>query len=335
MIKKILTVCSIILLSGCVSTQKYTNQQYRSKPEFRETTLTMAGSQDYEFLINDSKGNPLSNVKIEYAIEQAKDDYYNYEFKEGDTTTTKPDGTAFKNIKIIPIITNKGISSLMSLSYETRFKYKASKKGYYSKTGMLSTRTKLRENHEIKNFINKGKSLDTLRENIILMQPTDYFRNEFTGHLKLKKRILKVIDLIVLEGLLNNANLDFQSINIEKFKQKNYLKFKFKNGTVYNSIQVSKYSIGKRLFDEVIRKILTPLNKHISKTKAFYGYDITVIGYTKKFTDEYAKNKPIAYRFIMPESVVRKYKNKDISGQKLLDKSIIVMDDERVELNLQ
>jgi hypothetical protein len=38
---------------------------------------------------------------------------------------------------------------------------------------------------------------------------------------------------------------------------------------------------------------------------------------------------------MMPESVVRKYKNKDITGQDLLNQSIILMDADRIELKLQ
>jgi len=60
-----------------------------------------------------------------------------------------------------------------------------------------------------------------------------------------------------------------------------------------------------------------------------------VIGYTKDFTEEYSTAKPIEYRFMIPENVVRKYKNKDISGQQVLNASVILMDDERIELKLQ
>lgn len=83
---------------------------------------------------------------------------------------------------------------------------------------------------------------------------------------------------------------------------------------------------------------MNPLNDHISNPKMFYGYDLKVIGYTKNFADkysEYSAGTPIEYRFMIPEDIVRKYKNKDISGQVVLDSSIILMDDERIELKLQ
>ncbi|MDP1816779.1 MAG: hypothetical protein Q8K92_20160, partial [Leadbetterella sp.] len=115
----------------------------------------------------------------------------------------------------------------------------------------------------------------------------------------------------------------------------NYLQFKFANINVYNSLKLNKYDIGKTLFDDVIRKILSPFNEYIGNSNLFYGYDITVVGHTKSFAEEYATSKAVEYRFLMPEGVVRKYKNKDISGQQVLDQSVILMDDERIELKLQ
>jgi hypothetical protein len=106
------------------------------------------------------------------------------------------------------------------------------------------------------------------------------------------------------------------------------------NTNVYNSLKLNKYDIGKTLFDEAIRKILTPLNSHISD-QLFYGYDIIITGHTKSFADKYAVSKSIEYRFLMPQTIVSRYKDKEVSGQKLLDESIILMDDERIELKLQ
>ena len=73
----------------------------------------------------------------------------------------------------------------------------------------------------------------------------------------------------------------------------------------------------------------------MSLVDELYGYDLIVNGYTKSFADENASNTEIEYRFYIPKDVVAKYKNKDISGQQLLDSSIILMDDERVDFKLQ
>jgi hypothetical protein len=174
----------------------------------------------------------------------------------------------------------------------------------------------------------------------VLLQPKpiDYFDKKFASTLsggKLKARILSFIDLILLQGLATESVLEKQSVNLVPFKGNSYLQFKFTNKNVYNSLKLDKYDIGKRLFDEVVRKVLTPLNEHIAESNLFYGYDLAVIGHAKSFTDKYAIAKPIEYRFMIPGKIVRKYKNKDISGQKVLDASVILMDNERIELKLQ
>ena len=80
---------------------------------------------------------------------------------------------------------------------------------------------------------------------------------------------------------------------------------------------------------------MNPLNEYVGSSDLFYGYDLTVIGYTKSFIEENATEKPIEYRFLIPAKVVTQYKNNDISGQQVLDTSVILMDDERIELKLQ
>ena len=104
---------------------------------------------------------------------------------------------------------------------------------------------------------------------------------------------------------------------------------------VFNSLKLDKYDIGKEVFDEVIRKILSPLNDYIGDSELFYGYDFAVTGYTKSFAEKFAVAEDIERRFMVPESIVSKYKDKDISGQQVLDSSILLMDDERGEFRLQ
>ena len=103
----------------------------------------------------------------------------------------------------------------------------------------------------------------------------------------------------------------------------------------YNSLKLNKYDVGKRLFDEVVRKILTPLNKYVNVSDIFYGYNLIVIGQYKNFLHENDKAKIIEYQFMIPANIVKQYKNKDISGQQVLDGSVILMDDERIQLKLQ
>ena len=79
---------------------------------------------------------------------------------------------------------------------------------------------------------------------------------------------------------------------------------------------------------------MNPLTDHLGNSKEFYGYDLTVFGHTKSFADKYATSQ-IVYRFLIPKKTVNKYKQKNISGQQVLDSSVILMDDERIDLKLQ
>lgn len=269
----------------------------------------------YELTVVDVDGNPLEGVRIDYELKDRKS------VVKSTSYITTTDGKLSESLSATP-----DPQFTYSTFYESEFDYKASKDGFYSKSGKLSK-------YETDSNYTPAK-----KETMTLIRPIDYLNKEFASTLsdvKLKTRILSFIDLIILQGLVTESVLETHSVNLVPFKGNSYLQFKFTNVNVYNSLKLDKYDIGKRLFDEVIRKILSPLNEHIAESNVFYGYDLTVVGHTKSFADEYATAKPIEYRFMIPEKTVRKYKNKDISGQQVLDASVILMDDERIELKLQ
>ncbi len=267
----------------------------------------------YELLVVDVDDNPLEGIKIEYTLKDRED------IIESSAFITSSDGLfikAFNATNPYKYLNN----------YKSEFNFKAIKDGYYSKSGTMSS-----------NYGEKySKAIEKYK--ITLIRPIDYFDKKFAltlSDVKLKMKILSFIDLIILQGLLAESVLEAQSVNLVPFKDNNYLQFKFTSVNVYNSIKLDKYNIGKRLFDEVVRKVLTPINEHVAESNLFYGYDITVVGHTKSFAEKHATINPIEYRFMIPEKIVRQYKNKDISGQQVLDGSVILMDDERIELKLQ
>jgi len=286
--------------------------QYSTVPQQKPTVL-----HQYELSVVDVDGNPLEGVTIEYTLKDGD------RIVKSSSYTTTSDGLLRESLNVTTDPTYSYITT-----YKSKFEFKATKDGYYSKSGSMSS--------EYGQKYSYSKPVE--RDKITLIRPIDYFNKEFASTIsdvKLKTRILNFIDLIILQGLITESILETHSINLTSFKGKNYLQFKFTNVNVYNSLKLNKYDIGKRLFDEVIRKVLSPLNEFIGKSNLFYGYDLTVVGFTKSFADEYAIAKPIEYRFMIPEKIVRQYKNKDISGQQVLDASVILMDDERIELKLQ
>lgn len=270
----------------------------------------------YELSVVDVDGNPLEGVKIEYTMKDDK------RVVKASSYTTTTDGLLREKL-----IVTSDPSYYILTTYKSVLEFKASKDGYYPKSGNMSSE-----------YGQKYSLRPVEKDKIRLIRSIDYFNKEFASTLSdvtLKTRILSFIDLIILQGLVTESVLETQSVNLVSFKGNSYLQFKFTNVNVYNSLKLDKYDIGKRLFDEVIRKVLSPLNEHVAVSNLFYGYDLTVVGHTKSFADKYAIGKPIEYRFMIPEKIVRQYKNKDISGQQVLDASVILMDDERIELKLQ
>ena len=286
----------------------------------------------YELLVVDVDENPLSGVTIEYTLKDYPEGHYFNDYKSRIVKTgvyiTKSNGTLRDSLNVIADPRWDMAAYSFSKEYYSKFDFKVSKEGFYSEIGSLES--EYGKKYTCDEPVEKDK--------ITLIRPVDYFNKDFalsTCDEKLKTRILSFIDLIILQGLLTESTLETRSINLISFKSKNYLQIKFTNINVYNSLKLNKYEIGKRIFDEVVRKVLSPLNEYIADSDLFYGYDLTVIGHTKSFAEEYAKSQPVEYRFMIPESVVRKYKNKDISGQQVLDASVILLDDERIELKLQ
>jgi hypothetical protein len=188
-------------------------------------------------------------------------------------------------------------------------------------------------------FINDSTKKPNSRDiKLRLIQPIDYLdanlKNSATDK-ELRGRVLRFLEVIKLQSLLNDAEVMLSGIGTSEFKGKKYLRVRVNSTTVYNSLKMDKYAIGKQLYDETVRKLLNPLNDHIAAPKAYFGYDIVVYGYTKNLTEKYATPTKIEYRFLLPESAVRRYKEKDISGQALLDAGVQLIDDERVEFKLQ
>lgn len=268
----------------------------------------------YELTVKDINGQTIEGAEIDYIIERE-----HQEFNKGKFITKSDSRLVLEVSKTDRLISNE-------VKFSTMLKYMITKEGFYIKRGTVYA---------------VYDSDKTITATVVLLKPIDYINPSFLSSREgnsLKTNIIKFIDIIILQSLLVNAELKPRSMNLIKFKEENYLQFTFTSGTVYNSLRMNKYDVGKRLFDEVVRKVLNPLNEYISDPKTFYGYDLKVIGYTKNFADkysEYSAGTPIEYRFMIPDGIVKKYKNKDISGQQVLDSSVILMDDERIELKLQ
>jgi hypothetical protein len=141
------------------------------------------------------------------------------------------------------------------------------------------------------------------------------------------------VELISLGAQLEGTTLEDHGICTSTFKKVNYLSFKLKNGVTFNENKLTSYAIGAEIFDEVVKKMLLAMVVTGSALNVD-GYDIAVSSTKGNFVDSSVPAKRVNFRFYFPKTLVAKYKDKDISGQQLLDGSVILLNDDRVDLKL-
>jgi hypothetical protein len=301
------------LLAGCAAPRPYT-------PSYSAPTSASVAStttHDYSVSAVDVQGRPVAGVKVDVSVEG-----------KGTAAQTKSCETGDQG-KCAPLSFTVGRDPGLTyvVSYMSSAKAKGTKDGYYTAT--------------TSGFNNQGSSpgsrgLPDMQ--LRMIAPADYLDDGFAvsaADRDLRERVMRFLEVIKLQSVLVDSEVLLKGIGTSEFKGKKYLRLRINSTTTYNSLKLNKYDMGKRLFDESVRKVLNPLNDNIAAPKAYYGYDIVMYGHTKSFADKDASATKVEYRFLLPEASVRRYKEKDISGQTLLDAGVVLMDDERVEFKLQ
>lgn len=271
----------------------------------------------YSVSVTDAKNQPMPNTKVLIEL-QSKG-------AQGETVNCDTDASGKCPGITYMVGSDPGFTYIKS--YTSTARVTVDKDGYYKQTAVGTSDVGSTGGS------NKGSTV-----NVKLIKPDDYFNASLQSgksNQEVKESVKKFLDQIRLQSLLVETSVALEGIGAVDFKGKAYLQLKLESGNVYNSLKVNKYDMGKTIFDDSVRKILTPLNDLVVLPKSYTGFDILVIGQTKSFAEKYALPKKVEYRFIMPAAAVKKYKDKEISGQGLLDSSIILMDDERIDLKLQ
>jgi len=335
---KKLLLLSIILIVGCAPYPQSTSGT-------TSTTSTTSTIQNYNLVINiqDNSNNPITNTKVVLQRLNSKLVAFNPD-------TLFSDSLGKISIKVSPIkeeMTFNSYALLMEYDYKTL-------QGLDYKTPdilkSLLTTTVYHYLFDISiikdGFYNFSKrqmkyGLSDEQSDIIvdikLTKPSDWFAVEFinSDNNKLNKTISSFIEILRMQSYIQSAELKLFSINKIEFKEQPYLKIGFEHQVIFNSLKLDKYAIGRIIFDDVIRKILSPLNEYIYSPDDFWGYDLTIDGKTKDFTKKTKLPTNLNYRFLIPAETVKSYKNLDITGQDVLDASYILMDGERIKLQLQ
>lgn len=303
----------IILLSYVLCISACAETTHTSK---RVITPTKRIEHHYILKVVDTKGLPVKGAQISYKlIEEPRD------LKE-QTVFTDQEGRAELIVIARPnvVVQPNGSVYYYGDKYISSVSYRILKNNYFMKKGEFKFKRGAASSNEI-----------CSAEKEIILVP--YYTNNLPTDLR--KRLPRFIQDIILESTVRDTLLIKKPIDIEIFKDKRYLKVNFIDLKTYNSIRVNKYQIGQMLFDDIIRKLLTHLNNELGDIKSLYGYELIISASTKNFLKDNSTVDWIQYRFFLPKYAVKQYKNMDITGQRLLDLSVILLDNERIGLKLQ
>lgn len=297
------TTCTLLFFLGCVE------KRYAGPALSKEAII----DHKYNIKVVDEMGAPLDGATFEYAL--IVPGYTDI----SDTTVVGKGGSvsiAGKTHSGAVIQPNGSIYHYAG--NKSTLKYRVIKKDHFGSSG------------EIQFECAEEKDNGCVKEQTIVA--CNYVSRAIKQ--PLRDKVKNVISQAMIEAILRDSLLATEPVTIENFKGKPYLKMNLISLNTYNSIKLNKYDVGKILFDDVIRKILTHLDSGLRDSSSFYGYELTIITSSKNFVSS-SREEQIEYKFLLPQKMVSRYKDMDVSGQTLLDSSIILQNGERVELKLQ
>lgn len=127
---------------------------------------------------------------------------------------------------------------------------------------------------------------------------------------------------------------DLREICRGSFKGRQHVSLTLEHNVKYNELKLNNYGIGVLVFDEVVRKTLKTLVS-ASGSLPVDGFKISVKTQKSNFADNFSPTEWLEYDYYFPKSLVAKYVEADISGQALVNGSIVLLNGERIDLDLK
>ncbi len=110
-----------------------------------------------------------------------------------------------------------------------------------------------------------------------------------------------------------------------------YLQFSLST-TLPSRLEGSRYKLAALAFDEHISHLVRPLLGYFPEKPGFDGIDFST---TVRLEGGPAESAPLAVEFLLPLAALRCYQAYDCTGQQLLDSGFVLINGERVGLELQ
>lgn len=270
----------------------------------------------YEVQASDIKGNPLEGVAVSMVFTS------NASSPRESVCVTDSSGACPDEPYVV---TDEGGHSSVVL-FLSKVQARGIKEGYFpgNSMGMSSRESNLHEQHS--------------NITVVMVRPSDYLAEALRSTpsaREVRERAEKFASVIRLEAPLGNASLQPEGIGISEFKGKKYLRVRVNVHWPFDTASGSQYLHAQEIFDRVASKALSPLHSIVGVNEGYIGYDVEVVGAARNFNVPGGVVQKRQFRFLMSEAAVRKYREKDITGQALLNTSVILLDDERIEVTLK
>jgi len=177
---------------------------------------------------------------------------------------------------------------------------------------------------------------EVVKYEFTLDQPLDYLCDDLKEPeaLPFAKHMIAWVDTLRANAIIQDIVVTHGNFCISTFRNKKYAAVKLDHTSVHNSLKLSNDQIGIKMFDEVVRKILNVVAPAVS-TLPMDGYYFMIQTAAGDPSKKYADKKILAYRFYLPKQAVRQYNDKVLTGQQLIDASVVLLNNERIDLKLQ
>jgi hypothetical protein len=103
--------------------------------------------------------------------------------------------------------------------------------------------------------------------------------------------------------------------------------------TLPNNASGSQYRLAALAFDQHIAHLIRPVVAYLKSSAYFDGIDFSTT--VRLAGDQNADAAPLAVEFVFPLAMLRSYAQFDSTGQQLIDAGFVLINGERVGLNLQ
>ena len=297
----------------------------------------------YKLIVQDVNGNLINKKKITYVV--MSDIFITKKIIKKGEIITSENGEAIITAEIPidwelaydPMVNriNEGRPQYTSmLLYEIKdsvhYPIVGNLKSFYGGLSSYSPRY-YESKDEWYDLTSKEYQINTL----ILASSNDYFSKNFSKlnyGKKYRKNLEKLLDHLIINKIPESLNLKYGSISLVQFKKQSLFSFSFECKSVYNSNRLNEYDIVKKLLDENIYSLIKVINDFLPFDKNKVGLCINVDFYSKNFLEENTNSKKYKVRYYFFNDLLKKYLLKDISRQELLSKSVILLNDDKIDI---